>query len=278
MRLLVTPESVRVEGPRGLAGLYRLDDPFKPHFHPLCTPDGHVLTARSPHDHLHHKGLMYALRTRDLNFWEEVETLPGERVGRQRSLGLSDVKTEGEEVGFTQAVQWEGLDGSTPAFRETRQIRCREVPEATGYQWTWKADLVALRPLELIQSQWSYTLPSGSRVNYHGLGMRFRRDFGGATRNNRLELDGEVYTDDFSHRMGVVSRRVAYIGSLDETRPVRQAGLAMEQEGSYGVHVQSLTFPFLTLGPTNLAPLSMEEGQTLSESFIVTVFDVPAEG
>lgn len=50
---------------------YLLNDPFKPHFSSLKTPAGRETTLVSPGDHRHHKGLMYALRCEDLNFWEE---------------------------------------------------------------------------------------------------------------------------------------------------------------------------------------------------------------
>ena len=46
-----------------LPGLYVLDDPFKPYIHPLKTPAGHTVSLAMPHDHPHHKGSMYALRT-----------------------------------------------------------------------------------------------------------------------------------------------------------------------------------------------------------------------
>ena len=274
MELTFTESVAAIANDLKTAGSYHFTDPFKPYIHPLCTPAGFNLTIAGPHDHLHHKALMYALRTRDLNFWEETATLPGERVGRQRHLEFREITATGDRVGFTQHLSWEAEDGTDDAFSEIRRITCRAVPEALAYEWTWTSELRALRPLELIQSQWSHTMPDHRRVNYHGLGIRLRRDFGGGTRNNVLVLDGERYTGDFADRMGETPRTVEFIGSLDETRPVRRAGVRFKQAGTYDLFVMSDNFAFMTLGPTNRKPLTLERGEAIRESFVVTVFDV----
>jgi len=171
-----------------LAGRYHYRDAFKPFFGTLNTPKGHNVALVSPHDHKHHKGLMYALRAKDVNFWEEVTSLPDEVVGRQRHERFDLVMSSNEEAGFRQVLTWEAVDGTRQSFLETRSVRVRETPQ--GYQWTWETTLAAQRDLTLIMSQWSAVLKDGRKINYHGLGLRFVRAFGG-TGNNAIFVDGK---------------------------------------------------------------------------------------
>lgn len=276
MRLEIGAVAAVFRGPDGVAGEYRHTDPYKPHIHPLHTPAGHGVTLCSPHDHVHHKALMYALRTRDLNFWEERSTLPGERVGRQRHAAFREVVVDGDEVGFVEDLVWEAADGGNVAFHEVRRIACREDAAQRAFVWSWESALTADRDLELVQSQWSHTLPDGNRVNYHGLGIRLRRDFGGGTRNNRLTVDGEVLTDaDFVDWMGLTPRSVEFVGSIDGIWPVPRAGVRFETGAGHGLYVLSDYFPFMALGPTNLGPRAVRAGEVLLEAFRITVFDLP---
>jgi len=111
-------------------------------------------------------------------------------------------------------------------------------------------------------------------VNYHGLGVRFRRDFGGLTRNNELHMDGVVFKDNFPQQMGSRPKSVTFIGSLDETWPVERAGVTFHQTQNHALYVLDDFFPFMSLGPTNEAPLSLVKGNAIEESYTVTVFDV----
>jgi hypothetical protein len=259
-----------------VAGVYRFQDEFKPHFHPLRTPRGHGVTSASPHDHKHHKGLMYALRAEDVNFWEEVGTLPAEVPGVQRHLAFEEVVSRGPQVGFAQTLRWVARDGSLSSFDETRRITCRHDPASRAFVWRWQVRLTALRPLHLVQSQWSHGLADGSRVNYHGLGIRFRRDFGGMTRNHELHVDGMVLRERFQSQMGLRPRKVTFIGSLDETWPVERAGVTFEQDSGQEntLYVMEDYIPFMALGPTNRAALRVASGGVIAESYTVTVFDL----
>jgi hypothetical protein len=257
-----------------LAGFYRHSDEFKPHVHPLRTPRGHCLTSARPHDHKHHKGLMYALRAEDVNFWEEAATSPKEVPGVERHQCFTDVVSRGSQVGVTETLRWTAEDGSLASFDETRKLSCRHDPAARAFIWNWFTRLVTLRPLHLLQSQWSHRLPNGTSVNYHGLGIRLRRDFGGLTRNHELRVDGVSFRENFQQQMGSRPHEVTFIGSIDETWPVERAGVTFQQQQNHALYVMEEPFPFMALGPTNLAPLNLEAGQTIEESFAVTVFDV----
>jgi hypothetical protein len=267
LRLAVAENAVDFLAGDRLAGRYNVADEFKPHFHPLNTPAGETLSLASPHDHKHHKGLMYALRTPEVNFWEERVTLPGERPGRQRHEGFEEVVETGDEIGFIESLAWIDADDAV-WFRERRTVRFRTGDE---HVWHWRTELEVLRDTVLIQSQWSAPVENGL-INYHGLGIRLRRDFG-CTGGNRLRLDGAE--TPIQQGMGAIATEAEFVGSLDGTWPVHQAGVRMRQEQTNGLFVMDTPFAFFAYGPSNLAPKPMAKGDRIDERYTVTLFDLP---
>lgn len=252
-------------------GRYVLNDSYKSYLHPLHSPSGRVVSAAITHDHKHHKGLMYALRSRDLNFWEERSTLPGERVGRQQQTALTMGQVTGAEVSFVQQLVWAAEDGSDEAFSETRFIACRAEPDR--FVWTWRTRLTALRDLELVQSQWSAPISDGRTINYHGLGMRFPRSFGGMRTSAVLAVDGQDV--DFADAMGVVPKAVTLIGAYDGMWPPERAGVTMRQFQRGTAFIIRDPFAYVSLGPTNAAPMTVALDDVIAESYEIEVFDAP---
>lgn len=279
LQLEITPDHAAFRTSGGeLAGRYNHADPFKPHVHPLVSPHGHCVTVSAPHDHRHQKGLMYGLRTREMSFWEEEALTPGDLVGRQRHVRYSDVRAAGETVGFTEVLSWEPADGGEPVFEEIRQISCRRT--GAGFLWTWETALKAVRATTLTKSRWSRPAPDGRLINYHGLSVRFRRDFGGGTRNNALQLDDgplEWNTNarpfEFATRMGATPARVTFVGSIDGIWPVPHVAVTMEQGQRNGLFVRESPYPLLSLGPSNLEERALAAGEVLRESYTVLVED-----
>jgi hypothetical protein len=281
MRLEMTAEHVDfvVAADGRLAGRYHYSDPFKPFIHPLNSPLGHGVTVARPHDHRHHKGLMYALRTPDLNFWEEVSTLPGEAVGRERHVAFSEVRVTGGEVGFTETLAWEPAAGGDAVFHETRRVSCRY--SGAAFVWIWETSLQVRRDTRLVQSQWSRLSPDGRKINYHGLGVRLCREFGGGTRNNALQIDdGPVQWNrnskpfDFATAMGLTPARVAFIGHVDGTWPVPRVAVTLAQAQKNGLFILEEPFAFMALGPSNLAERTLAAGTVLRERYTVTIEDL----
>jgi Methane oxygenase PmoA len=273
MHLTVTDRSVEFYYGSVLAGRYVYVDPFKPHLHPLNTPAGFTVSLRSPHDHPHHKGLMYALRTSDVNFWEEYATTEREKVGRQRHEAVLHIIDEGERVGFTERLDWSAVDGALSTFEETRTLNCGfHTGDRSYFYWEWSTELVAKRNLTLITSQWSIPDATGRPINYHGLGLRFRRDFG-CTGGNQLLLDNESVT--FKKALGCQPREVTFIGTFDETYPAKRAGVSVAPAANHGLFVLESPFAFLSFGPTALGSRQLAPGDRLTDSYSISVFDIP---
>lgn len=249
------------------AGTYVLDDPFKPYLHPLRTPAGHCLSFAFPMDHRHHKGLMYALRCADLNFWEEC---PGSGTcGIQRIL-----RTEPVEGGIRQELIWLEESGSLETYHEVRTLTCRLREEASAFDWSWQSERVALRDHRLIKSEWSAPLPDGRRINYHGLGIRL--PWAWAFRHpafSGLELDGEPLASP-GEACGRSPQSVRWWGRIDGFREPPVAELIIRQDPVQGCFALQDNFAYLALGPSVLGELDVTEGQTFKESYHISAGDV----
>lgn len=271
MNLDFTAVSVGFYSQSALAGRYHYQDEYKPHFHPLNTPCGHTVSLASPHDHKHHKGLMYALRTETCNFWEETPTTSHENVGIQRHLRFDQVIGSGEQVGFQEMLEWQDSISGQIIITESRDIRCRMLPERNAFLWQWSTWLVAQQNCTLIQSQWSHVAPNGRKTNYHGLGLRFCREFGGGTGNNQVVVNGEVHL--FTDAMGMIPEQVAYIGSFDGCWPPAKGYVEFRQTQKNGLFVYSDPFAFLSLGPSNISPFEWQAGNAIEEQYSILISD-----
>ena len=272
MRLIPGDETVDFEDESGrLVGRYVYRNEFKPYLHPVNTPAGHTLTLSMPHDHRHHRGVMYALSAADVNFWEEREVRPGEKVGIQKHLGFASFVEAGDQVGFEQSVLWTSRDGVLPTFSEARSLTCESNPDGSGNTWNWKARLEALRDVRLIQSHWSHRAADGRTINYHGLGIRFRREFGGVFQGTTLLLDG-VETD-FADALGQVPRETTFIGTIDGYENPPGAGLTIRQDRQDALFATKDPFPLVCLGPSNAGPVNLEKGDTITCGYELLAFD-----
>lgn len=254
-----------------LVGVYRADDPFKPHLSRLRTPAGHDLVVSRPHDHPHHKGVQFGLRTADLNFWEE-QPLPANPLptGVQHPRALDIDAPCGAVAGFRQELLWAAPDGSLPTFSEQRILRCEDT--GRGYRWTWQTALTPLRDVELAMSVWSMPLPDGRKVNYDGLGFRLRREFSG-TGGNELRLDDRPAA--FADALGATPARIEFTGRIDAIWPVPRVTLTLEQTRAGALFTVENPFAWISVGPSNAAPVRWRRDAIWRETYTFTAADAP---
>ena len=79
---------------------------FKPYVRELYTLHGENVLRDAPSDHLHHHGLMYAVKVNGENFWEEAD-----KPGVEKSINLFEHKIGKSATGqpqaeFTQLIHW----------------------------------------------------------------------------------------------------------------------------------------------------------------------------
>lgn len=264
--------TVRIENGRAVfaegdavAGICVLDDPFKPYVCPLNTPDGHNITRAMPADHRHHKGLMYALRCPDLNFWEEPVGEPD--CGAQRVLAA-----EASGDGLELDLLWEREGGGMETYRERRVLRCRGVPERRAFLWTWESRREALRDHRLVKSPASRPDEGGRLINYHGLGFRAPRVWAFPKPwALEVEMDGRPARPAEVH--GAAAREVLLRGRLDGhwTPPV--AAITIRQEQAHTWFLLGAPFAYLSAGPSNLEEVEVAAGSVFQDRYEIEVAD-----
>lgn len=150
---------------------------FKPYVKELCTLEGDNVLRDAPADHLHHHGLMYAIKVNGLNFWEEVSGNGIEKVIQTEEPRLGLAKERGNElpqVTLSQLLHWVSPQdaflpnsASVALLVEHRTLRLTIDPAAQEVALEWNSRFE-------VGAKTNTVILGGA--NYHGLGMRFRQD------------------------------------------------------------------------------------------------------
>lgn len=249
------------------AGIYVLNDAFKPHFSEFNTPAGHNLTMVSPGDHRHHKGVMYALVAEDVCFWEEE---PG-----SGHCGIQEIlSTEAIDGGIRQTLLWREEQGHLHTYTETRTIIC--VRKENAFEWTWKTERKALRDHRLIQSKWAHESTDGRLINYHGLGIRlpWMWSFGadGSDAFGWLEVDGQPTETLEAH--GNMADNVGIWGIIDGQWDRTKARVSMSHQHGFPWYMIRGDFAYIASGPSVAGPVDVKTGQTFSETYVIRAEDI----
>jgi hypothetical protein len=174
-------------GPLPIARYRYGDVPFKPYFRELSSPRGVNVLLDAPPDHLHHHGLMFAVKVDGVNFWEEQEH-PGRQQHRgfaTTTVGRDDLKGA---VGFLEQIDWMNTDGKEVLLKEQRKVEVEEVKDAEATVLIWVSQF------QLPPGKQSATLTG---AHYHGLGIRFLEAMNAqGPFQNAGDLAGEVFRGD----------------------------------------------------------------------------------
>ncbi len=141
---------------------------YKPYVAEFSAPDGRNILRDAPSDHLHHHGLMYAIKVNGLNFWEEVSG-----SGVERAVETSATES-GNAATLRQVIHWLApqdafLADTSPAalLIEHRTLILTVDAAAREAALEWKAEFEVGRKTNTV------TLTGAT---YHGLGMRFLQE------------------------------------------------------------------------------------------------------
>lgn len=142
-------------------------NPYKVYVKSWCTPGGLSVLRDSPHDHVHHRALMYATGADGVDFWTEN---PADRPGKQVPVGgltLDSSTSNGRRTAtIGQQLDWQDSGGRV-VMHETRRLTLDEglLPGASLLTWDSQFSAPADRPrVEL----WGR--------HYFGLGLRMVTD------------------------------------------------------------------------------------------------------
>jgi hypothetical protein len=217
----------------------------------------------SPADHRHHKGLMYALRCADLNFWEEE---PG-----SGACGIQEIIATGPvSGGFEQELLWRGEGDGLETYREVRTITCRAVEVENVFEWRWHTRRESLRKHRLVKSPWSIPLPDGGTVNYHGLGLRLPWSWAYPHETVAgVEMDGRP-ADSL---MGSTGPSVTMWGLMDGDWAAPKCAVTIRQDGRNAWFVLRQPFAYLAIGPSTAEERDVRKGDSFEETYTITIAD-----
>ena len=138
---------------------------YKPYVAEFSAPGGRNILRDAPSDHLHHHGLMYAIKVNGLNFWEEVAGNGVERVVTT-SAAVTSAGAKLEQVIHWVAPQEAFIADTTPAALLVEHRTLLLTVDAATHESAleWKAEFAVGKKTNQV------TLTGAT---YHGLGMRY---------------------------------------------------------------------------------------------------------
>ena len=154
---------------------------FKPYVRELYTLNGLNILRDAPPDHLHHHGLMYAIRVNGMNFWEEVGQPGRQHPAMLLSYHAGTNSARLPQASFSQLIHWLAPTNGTrtePAelLIETRTIAVAVDSSIREVAVDWQSAFEAAEaPVKLTGSA------------YNGLGLRLPKEFDHVARHQNSE-------------------------------------------------------------------------------------------
>lgn len=137
-------------------------EPFKPYVRGWTTPAGVQVLRDSPHDHVHHHALMFAIGAGGVDFWSE-----NKRCGRQVHRSFDSVRNvqtaTASSVTIVERLDWQAPD-KAGVLAEKRTIRLDTTQPQGASLLTWQTALTPAPGRKSVKLHGSH---------YFGLGMRF---------------------------------------------------------------------------------------------------------
>lgn len=174
---------------------------FKPFFHPVCSPDGTLLTAEAPADHLWHLGQWFCWKyINKLNYWEysgDPKLAVSEGCTELKSTRVSTRRNgEAKIILKIEYHQWDKPD--EVVMKETRSIRVSAPDKDGSYGISY--DMVFMPVIDIVLDR----TPVQTNANgvtwggYAGLSMRFDQQlsdpkFFGSTGDSVINGEGNSY-------------------------------------------------------------------------------------
>ncbi len=264
LQVTVDANSVWIQAGRSPVLQYRYGDvTFKPYVKELFTPVGLNLLLDSPSDHVHHRGLMFAVGVDGVNFWEETPT-----SGRQSQRGdatsvMIAAHGGGPGAGFCVTPAWVNAAARQSELSEVRTIEVCRAEKLGATMVTWRSDLAVPKNKQSVTVAGSH---------YYGLGMRFVRSMDGGEFFNADGTEGTIFRGE---EKLVQSDWCAYTAAVDG-KPVTVAMFGHPANLRHPTTWFMMAKPFAYLSATlalHEKPLTISLGKPLSLRYAVVAWD-----
>lgn len=250
---------------------YHFEDGLpKPFLHPLLTPAGREVTMLSPEDHVHHRGLMFALGSvafageeGHVVFWGEAgdPAHVGHITPRPGWTSTASGSPGARELTLTCQNEWRRLSDRALMLTENRRISLYDLGDPECNLLTWTSELVAAdRDLILGPTQ-------GREVSYYGLGLRVPRDMDAGQVFDANGKTGEQAVN------GDGARWCAYVGPKEPVRGFAMFDHPTNPRHPTGWFVMSAGFGYMTASLVCHEPYALPAGERLRLRYGVCAFD-----
>jgi len=265
MRCTKDADTVSIQvGERTLLAYRSTPGPLKVYVKELCTPGGRQVLLDSPHDHVHHHALMYAIGAAGVDFWTER---PKDKAGKQvpRSEAVAGVAKDGGQQRATieHTLDWTGPDHK-PVLEERRRIVVHDPQDLGATLLTWST---RLRP-----ATGKDAVPLAPARHYFGLGLRPVRAMDKGTFVNPTGQAGQTVRG--TEKL-VRADWCAYHASIDG-QPVTVAMFDHPENPRHPATWFTMTAPFGYLSATlNLHrdPMTLQRNETLGLTYGIALWD-----
>jgi len=242
------------------------DNDFKPYVQVLRSPGGINVLRDRPYDHLHHRGLMFAVNMNDIEFWGQGWNMGslGQQIYEADSLNL-DVKRNV----LTGDVSWNSLEYKQNVMHEHRKIQLLESRAMKATVLAWEA---------------TFSVPVGQAKviwkgdHYHGLGMRFAKEM---DESDKFFFARDAQKPENVRGVEFLTRASwAAYHSMSEGQEVTVAMFDAPGNPHYPAHWFTMYKPFSFLCATINSyrePFEINAGQTARFRYGIAVFDGHAQ-
>ncbi len=242
------------------------DDDFKPYVQALRSPSGINVLRDRPYDHLHHRGLMFAVNMNDIEFWGQGWNMGslGQQIYRADSLNLDKPNNS-----LTGDLSWNSLAHKTHIMAEHRTIQLLDsnVTKATVLAWESTFSVPAGHPKAIWKGD-----------HYHGLGMRFAKEM---DQSDQFFFARDAQTPEHVRGTEFLTRASwAAYHATSEGQEVTVAMFDAPDNPRYPAHWFTMYTPFSFLSATSNTyrePLEIKPGQTICLRYGIAVLDGHAD-
>ena len=232
--------------------------------HPLCAPDGAVLSGTRPADHYHHMGLWHAwtkthFRGKAVDFWNIGDETGAVRFKEYRWRHRGQV-WQGAEI-RQEHVAWPGKPDEQVVLDEALTLRSWQANEAIVLDYSYTQKNVATEPLELEVYRYG-----------GGLGFRGRPDWQKGT--------SDYLTSEGKSRSNAHSTRATWLAASGKTDGTQKGGMVILGHPSNVDAPQRVRTwqddhggaVFANYVPTQEKPISLKPGEKLTLHYRVVTF------
>lgn len=243
--------------------------PYKPYIKELYNSKGAAVLRDSPADHLHHHGLMYAIKVNGINFWEEIAASGFEKPVKLLRHEIGQNREGLPRATFAQLIHWirpedKSLVDTTPAALLVEQRTITLTIDEAGQE---------------VAVEWNSTFevgPKTARVvltgaNYHGLGLRFPQALDALAKHSNSEKAPDLANG--KQDVSPAKWSSVYFPAPDQPLTVSLFGGAKNVRGE--ARFFTMLTPFAYLSATqglDQQSLTYEQGDKFALTYLITVY------